>query len=142
MILIPEPEIKRLAARILLVQAAVTLIIAVLCWSIWGVRHGGSALVGGAIGTVANLYMTVATLRMSSSAGGALGRMMLGQFIKIGFTVAALVIVARTGKAAWPPLLVAYIATLLAFWAVGLRNQSTMMRPPVRPVDKNELGEG
>jgi hypothetical protein len=82
--------------------------------------------VGGAIGTIANLYMTVASLRVSRSAGGALGRMLLGQLFKIGFTVAAIVIVARTGKAAWPPLLVTYAATLLAFWAVGLPGKTTV----------------
>ena len=125
MIFIPEPEIRRLAARILLAQIAVTLGLAALCWAVWGARHGGSALVGGAIGTIANLYMTVASLRVSRSAGGALGRMMLGQLVKIGFTVAAVVIVARTGKAVWPPLLVTYAATLLTFWAAGLRKQAT-----------------
>ena len=44
-----EPDIRRLAARILLAQVAVTIALAVLCYGLWGARHGASALAGGAI---------------------------------------------------------------------------------------------
>ena len=122
--MIPEPDIRRLAIRILLAQASVTIIIAGVCGAFWGDRHGGSALVGGAIGTLANLYMTVAALRMSRSAGGALGRLMLGQLVKVVLTVALFVIAARSGKVKWIPLLGTYTATLMAFWSMGLRSRN------------------
>ena len=41
-----EPDIRRLAARILLVQGAVTLAAAALCFAAWGLRYGASALAG------------------------------------------------------------------------------------------------
>jgi ATP synthase protein I len=111
---------RLMAARILLVQTGVTLCLAVLCFLVWGPRHGGSALAGGAIGVVANLYMSFAALRPTASAGGALARLFVGQFVKVGLTVALFVIVARTGAAAWPPLIAAYIATVVSFWAVPM----------------------
>lgn len=113
-----DPGIRRIAARILLIQIVATLVVALLCYGLWGARHGFSALAGGAIGVVANLYMTLAALRTGGGPGQVLGRLALGQLVKIGLTVAMFVTVARTGKAVWPPLIVAYIATLVVFWAV------------------------
>lgn len=113
-----EPDTKRLAARILLVQAVATFAIAASSYIVWGARHGGSALAGGAIGVIANLYMTFAALRPGGSAGRVLGRLVLGQAIKVFITVAGFVIVARSGAVSWPPLLAAYIVTLVVFWVV------------------------
>jgi F0F1-type ATP synthase assembly protein I len=113
-----EPDIRRLAARILLAQVAVTIALAVLCYGLWGARHGASALAGGAIGFIANLYMTLTALRPGGGAGLVLGRVLLGQFVKVALTVAMFVAVARTGKAVWPPIIATYVATLVVFWAV------------------------
>lgn len=104
--------------RILASQAATTLVLAVACYAAWGPLAGKSALAGGAIGTIANLYMTLAALRPAAGAAGALGRLYFGQLIKVGLTVASFVIVARSGAVSWPALLVAYIATLMVFWIV------------------------
>lgn len=118
MILTRDPDIRRLAARILLAQATATIALAAVCYGVWGSQHGLSALAGGTIGLVANLYMSLTALRPVRSAGGALGRLFFGQLVKIGLTVALFVIAARSGKVAWPPFLVAYVATLVVFWAV------------------------
>jgi F0F1-type ATP synthase assembly protein I len=118
LILTRDPDIRRLAARILLAQAAATIILAAVLYGIRGPQHGGSALAGGAIGLVANLAMTLTGLRPARSAAGALGRLFFGQFAKVGLTVALFVIAARTGKVVWLPFLVAYLATLVAFWLV------------------------
>lgn len=118
MILTRDPEMRRLATRILLVQTAATLGIAVLCLLVWGSRHGLSALVGGSIGVIANLYMTMTALRPGKGPGQILGRLAFGQLMKIGLTVALFVIVARTSWVVWPPLVTAYIATLVVFWFV------------------------
>ncbi len=117
MILTRDPETRRVAARILLLQAAATLALCAIAWLAWDARHGVSALAGGAIGFIANGVMTFIALRETRTAGGALARLVIGQFAKVAVTVALLLIVARSGKVAWPPFLAAYFVTLLAFWA-------------------------
>jgi len=77
-----------------------------------------SALAGGLIGLIANVFMTLSALRPTASAAGALGRLMFGQLLKVGVTVAGLFIVARGGWANWPAVLIAYAATLVVFWFV------------------------
>lgn len=110
---------RRTAARILLAQAAVTVLIAALFW-IFGSRvQALSALVGGVIALIANAYMTVTVLRATTrSAAGALGKLVVGQLVKVLLTVGGLFIVARGGWAEWPPLLIAYAATLFVYWLV------------------------
>jgi F0F1-type ATP synthase assembly protein I len=120
LILTRDPDTRRLAARILLAQATAAIVLAALCGVVWGTRHGVSALAGGAVGLVANLSMTLMALRPVRSAGGALVRLLVGWCAKVGLTVALFVIAARTGKVAWPPFLVAYGATLMAFALVPL----------------------
>src|SRR5688572_22086359 len=94
--------------------------IAVICYASLGERQGLSALAGGAIAVIANAYMTVTALRTPRSPGGALGRLLFGQMVKWALTVALFIIAARTGKAHWPSLLGAYVATLAVFWLVPL----------------------
>jgi len=120
LILTRDPDSRRVAARILLLQAIATIILAAACYGALGPRHAASALAGGAIGLVANAVMTVFALRETRTAGGALARLVIGQFVKVGLTVALFVIAARTGKVAWPPFLVGYVVTLLAFWVAPL----------------------
>jgi F0F1-type ATP synthase assembly protein I len=113
-----DAEIRRLAARILVAQAASTIVIAAVYFAFWGKVHGLSALVGGLIGLTANAWMTLMTLRATPSAAGALGRLVFGQMVKVMMTVGLLLVVARGGWANWPALLIAYAATLLVFWFV------------------------
>jgi ATP synthase protein I len=114
----PDPGSRKLAARILLWQAAVTAVLATLCTLGWGARTGLSALAGGGIGVLANLFMTLSALRPSATAAGALGRLLVGQFMKVAVTAALFVLAARTGKVVWPAMLVAFVATLVVFWFV------------------------
>ena len=44
-----------------------------MCYGLWGARHGASALAGGSIGCIANLYMTLTALRPGGGAGLVLG---------------------------------------------------------------------
>jgi F0F1-type ATP synthase assembly protein I len=113
-----EPDNRRVAARIQLAQAVETVVIAVISYLGWGERTGLSALVGGGTGLLANVFMTLSALRPTASAGGALGRLMLGQFMKVTVTIVLFVVAARTGKVVWPAMLVAYAATLVVFWFV------------------------
>jgi ATP synthase protein I len=112
-----DADTRRIAARILLAQATATLGIAALTTAAWGERHGLSALAGGAIGVIANLYMTLVALR-PGGAGQVLARLYVGQAVKVGLTVAMFVAVARGGWAAWPPLIATYVGTIVVFWAV------------------------
>lgn len=118
MIIARDGGIRRIAARILMAQAATTILIAAVCALVWGRTHAMSALAGGLIGLIANVFMTLSALRPTASAAGALGRLMFGQLVKIAVTIGALLIVARGGWANWPALLIAYAATLVMFWFV------------------------
>jgi ATP synthase protein I len=109
---------KRIAARILLVQAAMTIAITVLCALAWGRIAALSALVGGGTGLIANAIMTLLVLNAAPNAVSALGRLVMGQAVKLMVTVSMLFIVARGGWANWPALLAAYAATLFVYWFV------------------------
>ncbi len=58
-------------------------------------EHALSALAGGLIGLIANACMTLTALRSTASAAGALGRLMVGQMVKVVLTVGLLLIVAQ-----------------------------------------------
>lgn len=109
---------RRIAARILVTQAVITLAIAALCALAWGRIAALSALVGGATGLTANAIMTLIVLRAAPGAAGALGSLVMGQMLKVMITVGVLLIVARGGWANWPALLAAYAATLFVYWFV------------------------
>ena len=114
-----DPDTQRLARRILTWQALTTVVLALLGGLLFGLRAGAWVLAGGAIGTVANLYMTFAALRgVGGNAGHALRRLITGQFVKVGLTVLLFVVVARRGDAIWPAVIVGYIATVVVFWAL------------------------
>ena len=114
-------DIGRLALRILQWQAGVALAAAAVAALGWGRRAGLSALAGGAIGLIANLYMTLRSLRAAKSAGDALGRVLMGQMVKVAITVGLFVAAARFPGLVWPAMLIGYIATLIAFWWVPFR---------------------
>jgi F0F1-type ATP synthase assembly protein I len=113
-------NVRRLAARILLVQVAVTVSLALLAQMAYGTEHALSALSGGGIGIVANLYMTFASLRPAAAAGQVLGRMMIGQLVKVALTVAGFLVLARTPGVKWAAAILAFIATVVVFWAVPM----------------------
>ena len=124
-----DPGIRKIAVRILLAQAAMTVVIAIVSHFGWGSRAGLSALAGGGTGLLANAFMTLQAMRSTSSAAGALGRILLGQFMKVAVTITLFVLAARTGKVIWPAMLVAYAATLVVFWFVPMM-QMRMRRTP------------
>ncbi|MCU0761284.1 MAG: ATP synthase subunit I [Steroidobacteraceae bacterium] len=114
-----DPDTHRLARRILTWQALTSVGLASIGAAAFGTRAGLWVLAGGAIGTVANLYMTLAALRsVGGNAGLALRRLFTGQFVKVGLTVLLFVVVARRGDAIWPAVIVGYVATLVVFWAL------------------------
>lgn len=102
-----------------------TMVIAGVCALLWSRGHALSALAGGGTGLLANLFMTLSALRPAASPGGALGRVLLGQFMKVAVTVLLFVIAARTGKMVWPAMFGAYAATLFVFWLVPVLSTRT-----------------
>lgn len=118
-------DIRPLAARILQWQMGVALAVAVTAGLGWGRRAGLSALAGGAIGVIANLYMTLKALKPAATPAGALGRLYMGQLVKVAITVGLFVSAARVRGLSWPALLIAYLGTLAAFWWVPFRAGST-----------------
>ena len=85
-----DPDTSRLARRILTAQALTSVGLALLGGALFGARSGLWVLAGGAIGMIANLYMTLAALRsVGGNAGLALRRLFTGQFVKVGLTVSA-----------------------------------------------------
>lgn len=113
-----DPQTRRLAGRILLWQAVVTIVLTVLVAVMAGRTSGLSALTGGLIGLIANLYMTLAALRPARSAGFAFGRLLVGQFVKVLLTVGMFLAVAQRKDVVWPAVLAGYVATLMVFWLV------------------------
>ena len=113
-----DPQMRRLAGRILLWQALVTVALAALVAAFAGKASGVSALTGGLIGLIANLYMTLAALRPARTAGFALGRLLAGQFVKVLLTVGMFLAVAQRKDVVWPAVFAGYVATLVVFWVV------------------------
>lgn len=115
-------DIGRLAVRILQSQAGVAAAAAVVAGLGWGWHAGLSALAGGAIGLIANLYMTFRALRPADSPHGALGRLVMGQLVKVAITVGLFWVASRQAWMSWPALLIGYLGTLVAFWWVPYRS--------------------
>lgn len=132
-------KVRRLATRILLAQAAVTLGIALVAYLAASGDAAASALAGGGIGIVANLVMTVQSLRPAASAGQALGRMMLGQLVKLVVALGGFLMLARTPGVVWGAAIVGFIATIIVFWAVPVW---TARRLPPRSMGPAGKGGG
>jgi ATP synthase protein I len=115
-------DIGRLAGRILRWQGGVAAAAAAVAGLGWGWHAGLSALAGGAIGLIANLYMTLKALRPAKSPVGALGQLYMGQLVKVGITVGLFVAASRVPGLSWPALLIAYLGALVVFWWVPFRD--------------------
>lgn len=113
-----ESDVRRLAYRVLLLQALVGLVVALVCL-VWGRSAFMSALAGFATGVVANLYMTFRGLAPTSSPQAALGRLYFGQFIKVVVTLALFGLGLKYRRyLVLGPLLAGYVGTLVVSWSV------------------------
>jgi len=114
---------RRQAFAVVLGQVVLGAVMSIACLVGWGPRAGGSALAGAAIGTVATALMAFAMLRHGEGAG--LGRVTLsffsGWLVKVGFTVAALVVALRSPKVDAVPLIAAYAASFVGYWIAAAR---------------------
>lgn len=117
-----DSEARRLAYRVLVLQATAGLVVALLSLAVWG-RYGFTSAVAGAVtGVIANLYMTFRALQPARTPQAALGRLYFGQLVKVIVTVGLFVLAfVLLPHVAWPALLVAYLATLVVSWSAPLR---------------------
>jgi len=109
---------RRQALAVLLGQVLLGAIVAIACLAGWGARAAVSAVTGAGIGIAATALMAFAMLRHGD--GASLQRVALsffsGWLVKVGFTVAALVVAFGSPKVDAVPLLAAYVTTFLGYW--------------------------
>jgi F0F1-type ATP synthase assembly protein I len=114
---------RRQALAVVSSQGLLGLIVAAICLAIGGTRAGASALLGAAIGVAATTLMAFAMLRHGE--GATLARATVGFFlgwlVKVGFTVALLVVAFRSPGVSPVPMLAAYVATFLGYWIGAAR---------------------
>jgi F0F1-type ATP synthase assembly protein I len=116
-----NPEVKqgrRQALVVVLGQVALGALVAIACYAIGGARAGNSALFGTAIGVAATGLMAFAMLRHGEgvSAARATVGFLTGWLVKVGLTVALLVMAFKSSKVDAVPLLAAYVATFFGYW--------------------------
>jgi ATP synthase protein I len=103
---------------VVLGQVAVTVVAAIICFAVWGRTAGISALLGGAISTVASVALAV--IAFSSPAGAPAERIArmfyVGEGVKLALTVVMFIVVFLTMKVSFAALFGAYIATLFVYW--------------------------
>jgi F0F1-type ATP synthase assembly protein I len=114
---------RRQALAVLAGQGLLGAIVAIACFLARGVHAGASALIGAGIGVAATCLMAFALLRPGEGAG--LGRVALGFFggwmVKVGFTVAVLVIALRSQKVDAVPMLCGYFVTFAGYFVGAVR---------------------
>ncbi len=117
-----DSDARRLAHRVLVLQALAGLAVALVCLLVWGRDGLMSAVAGAVTGVIANLYMTFRALRPARTPQAALGRLYFGQLIKVIVTIGLFVLAFwLLPHVAWPALLIAYLATLVVSWSAPLR---------------------
>jgi F0F1-type ATP synthase assembly protein I len=114
---------RRLAFSVVLGQAAVTVVCALLGWLIADFHAALSAAMGGGISTAASLVMALLGLSGRSAADPqrALRAFFIGETAKIALVIVLFVTVLKTMKVVPVAMLGTYIATFFVFW-VALAN--------------------
>jgi ATP synthase protein I len=125
-IAIDLPNPRRLALSVVLGQAAVTLLCALVSWAIADSRAAVSALLGGGISSVASLAMALVAFRNGAtmSPQRALSAFFTGEAAKVAVVIVLFVVVLKTMKVVPLAMLGSYIATFAVFW-VFLANEKS-----------------
>lgn len=123
MVAIDSARARRLALSIVLGQAVVTGVAALLSFAIAGRIAGYSALIGGAISTLASFAMALLSFTGSSAkdAYRAVRGFYVGEAVKLALVVLLFVVVLRTLKVSPLAMFAAYMATFFVYW-VALAN--------------------
>jgi F0F1-type ATP synthase assembly protein I len=112
------PKARRFALRVGAGQSVVTVIVAILSWALAGPNGARSALLGGGIGTVANLAMALLSFgsRSGSDAQYAMRAFLVGEAVKLGLVIVLFVVVLKLLKVSPATLFAAYVATFFVYW--------------------------
>ncbi len=109
---------KQVTRKITVIQLLLTLLIAVASFAFGGFKTAYSALIGGGVSTLVTLYFAskVFSVRIGSPATKIARAFYVGEVVKLLLTVVLL-----SGALLWfnvspLPLLLAYMATLMAYW--------------------------
>ena len=118
MLAIDLPHARRLALRVVLGQAGVTVIVALLAWALAGRSAGVSGLLGGGIATVGSLAMVGVVFGGIASGGAAraLGAFYTGEAVKLALVVALFVAVLKLVRVAPLAMFAGFAATYLVYW--------------------------
>jgi F0F1-type ATP synthase assembly protein I len=109
------PHARRLAFGVVLGQAAVTAIAALIAWGVAGWPAALSALAGGGIATAGSLAMAALAFR-GSGARSALGAFYLGEAGKLALVVVLFVVALRVMRVVPLAMLAGFAATYLTYW--------------------------
>jgi F0F1-type ATP synthase assembly protein I len=114
---------RRLVYGVVLGQAAVTLIVALVCFAVAGSRGALSALLGGGISTLASLAMALLSFGSGTGADAqrAIRGFYVGEAFKVVLVVALFVVVLKTMKVSAGALFAGYGATFFVYW-IALAN--------------------
>ena len=120
MLAIDLPQARRLAFGVVLGQAGVSVIAALIAWGVAGSGAAVSALLGGGVSTAGSLAMAVLGFRAPAEAGGMtlLATLLVGEAAKFGVIVVLFVVVLTLMKTSGVAMLATYAATFLVYWVV------------------------
>jgi ATP synthase protein I len=112
------PHARRLALRVVLGQAVVTVIAALVAAAAVDRRAALSALLGGGIATLGSLLMAVLALgsRAAGDAQRAVGAFYAAEAAKVALVIALFVAVLRWVNVAPLAMFAAFAATFLVYW--------------------------
>ena len=109
---------KQVTRKIIAIQLLVTLLIVAVSAIFSNAQAAYSALIGGGVSTLATLYFAsqVFSVRIGSPAAKIARAFYLGELVKLLLTVVLLSIALLWLNVSPLPLLLAYMAALMAYW--------------------------
>ena len=109
---------KQVTRKIIIIQLLVTLLVAIVSFAFNSLQAAYSALVGGGISIVATLYFAskVFAVRIGAPAAKIARAFYVGEVVKMLLTVVLLSIALLWFDVSPLPLLLAYMAALMAYW--------------------------
>jgi len=111
------PQARRLALGVVLGQAGVTVIAAVVALGLEGRGAAGSALLGGGIATVGSLAMVALVFAgAAANAQRIVAAFYTGEAVKLALVVLLFVVVLRTVRVVPLAMLAGFAATYLVYW--------------------------
>ena len=135
MIAIDLPNPRRLALSVVLGQAAVTVICALVSWALADLHAAISALLGGGISSAASLAMALVGFgkKAATDPQRAIRAFFVGEAAKVAVVIVLFVVVLKTMKVAPLAMLGSYIATFVVFWFLLFAGGGSALRYPQEP---------